>query len=459
MPERLARKLLLVGWDAADWKVITPLLDAGELPCLERIINQGVMGNLTTLTPILSPMLWTSIATGKRANKHGIHGFVEPDPHSGRLRPVASTSRRVKALWNILSQEGLRSHAVAWFASHPAEPINGVCVSNLYHHAVAAHGQPWPLQPGTIHPLRLEETLARLRVHPGDLLGAHLLPFVPKAAQIDQDKDNRLVALAGILAECGTVHAAATWILEHEPWDFLAVYYDGIDHVGHGFMAYYPPRMEQVSEPDFELYKDVVHGMYRFHDMMLERLLELAGPETTVLLVSDHGFHCDHLRPQVPSRFKPEIRAEWHRPLGILCMAGPRIKRDELIHGASLLDITPTVLTLFGLPVGDDMEGRPLLEAFTKAVTPPTSPAGSRCREGAACTRPVSKKIPGRRNTPSTSWPPWAISMPPTRTSKSLCATPGCTLSSTWHEFTWRRAGRPMLFPSWKNWSARSPRK
>jgi tetratricopeptide (TPR) repeat protein len=375
MPERFARKLLLVGWDAADWKVITPLLDAGQLPCLERLINHGVMGNLTTLTPVLSPMLWTSVATGKRADKHGILGFVEPDPHTGTLRPVVSTSRRVKALWNILSQEGLHSHAVAWFASHAAEPINGVCVSNLYPHAVAAHGEPWPLKPGTVHPPRLEQTLARLRVHPGDLLGAHLLPFVPKAAQIDQDQDHRLLTLAGILAECATVHAAATWILEHEPWDFLAVYYDGIDHAGHGFMAYYPPRMEQVSEKDFELYKDVVPGMYRFHDMMLERLLELAGPGTTVLLVSDHGFHSDHLRPKGPSRFKPETPAEWHRPLGILCMAGPHIKRDELIHGASLLDITPTVLTLFGLPVGDDMEGRVLLEAFTESVTPARIPS------------------------------------------------------------------------------------
>jgi tetratricopeptide (TPR) repeat protein len=375
MPERLAKKLLLIGWDAADWKVITPLLDAGQMPCLERIVNRGVMGNLTTLTPMLSPLLWTSIATGKRADKHGILGFIEPDPHSGTIRPAASTSRRVKAIWNILSQEGLPSHAVAWFASHPAEPINGVSVSNLYPHAVAAQGEPWPMKPGTVYPQHLEETLARLRLHPGDLLGAHLLPFVPNAAQIDQEKDHRLATLAGILAECVTVHAAATWILEHEPWDFLAVYYNGIDHTGHGFMAYYPPRLEQVSEHDFELYKDVVPGMYRFHDMMLERLLELAGPETTVLLVSDHGFHSDHLRPRAHSRFKPDIPMQWHRPLGILCLAGPHIKRDDLIHGASLLDITPTVLTLFGLPVGDDMEGRPLREAFTVPVTPACIPS------------------------------------------------------------------------------------
>jgi len=78
---RSKRKVLLVGWDSADWKVINPLLDAGKLPHLEQLIDGGIIGNLATLYPILSPMLWTSIATGKRPMKHGIHGFAEPDPH------------------------------------------------------------------------------------------------------------------------------------------------------------------------------------------------------------------------------------------------------------------------------------------------------------------------------------------------------------------------------------------
>ena len=79
-PEQGKRKVLLIGWDAADWKVINPLLDAGKMPNLARLVEQGVIGNLATLQPVLSPMLWTSIATGKRAYKHGIHGFSEPDP-------------------------------------------------------------------------------------------------------------------------------------------------------------------------------------------------------------------------------------------------------------------------------------------------------------------------------------------------------------------------------------------
>jgi tetratricopeptide (TPR) repeat protein len=99
--------------------------------------------------------------------------------------------------------------------------------------------------------------------------------------------------------------------------------------------------------------------------MMLETLLTLAGPEATVLLVSDHGFHSDHLRPRsIPN--EPAGPAVQHRPFGICCMKGPHIKKDERIYGATLLDIAPTVLTLFGLPVGEDMDGRVLVQAFEK---------------------------------------------------------------------------------------------
>jgi tetratricopeptide (TPR) repeat protein len=106
-----------------------------------------------------------------------------------------------------------------------------------------------------------------------------------------------------------------------------------------------------------------VNGAYRFHDMMLETLLQLAGPDTTVLLVSDHGFHSDHLRPVgIPK--EPAGPAIQHRPFGIVCMKGGNIKQDERIYGATLLDVTPTILTLFGLPVGEDMDGRVLVQAF-----------------------------------------------------------------------------------------------
>ena len=103
---RRREKVLLIGWDAGDWKVIHPLLDAGKMPNLASLLERGTMGNIATLQPALSPMLWSSIATGKRPYKHGVHGFSEPDPVSGGIRPVTNLSRRTKAIWNILNQQG-----------------------------------------------------------------------------------------------------------------------------------------------------------------------------------------------------------------------------------------------------------------------------------------------------------------------------------------------------------------
>lgn len=361
------RKTLLVGWDAADWKVMTPLMEQGRMPNLSRLVERGAMGNLATLQPVLSPMLWTSIATGKRPYKHGILGFTEPTPDGGAVQPVSQLSRTTKAIWNILNQTGHKCGVVGWWPSHPVESINGVMVSNHYHHAVGPLDQPWPLPPGSVHPERLAETLAELRFNPNELVPEEVLPFIPKALEIDQTRDRRLGSAMKILAECISINNAATWLLENEEWDFFAVYFDAIDHFSHGFMKYHSPRRDWIPERDFELYSGVVNAGYEFHDMMLGTLLGLVDDDTTIVMCSDHGFHPDHLRPrQIPR--EPAGPAVEHRDLGMIVMAGPDIKKDELIHGANLLDITPTLLAMYGLPVGEDMDGKPLLQAFE---TPP----------------------------------------------------------------------------------------
>ncbi len=129
---KMAKRVLLIGWDAADWKMMSPLLEQGKMPNFQKLVEDGVMGNLTSLEPILSPLLWTSIATGKLADEHNILGFAEPRPAGGGIRPVRSTSRKCKALWNIVSDKGLRAGVVHWLATHPAEIINGFVVSDMF---------------------------------------------------------------------------------------------------------------------------------------------------------------------------------------------------------------------------------------------------------------------------------------------------------------------------------------
>jgi predicted AlkP superfamily phosphohydrolase/phosphomutase/tetratricopeptide (TPR) repeat protein len=414
-------KVLLIGWDAADWKIINPLMDSGKMPALERLVNNGVIANLSTLDPPISPMLWTSIATGKTADKHGILGFVEPDTKTGGLRPVNVTSRKVKAIWNILHNQGKKCNVVGWWPSHPAEPINGVMVSNFFHkgtltqkaeehtpnntpltplkRGISQEGNNLekhspdntPLTPlkrgiseegnkkeedasgsymeGMIYPPEFIKEVFDLRVHPSEITQAHILPFVPDAAKIDQSKDPHIFTIAKIIAEAASTQAITTYLLENTEWDFTAVYFDSIDHFCHAFMKYYPPKMEGIPDRLYELYKNVVSSAYIFHDMMLERLIELAGKDTTIMLVSDHGFRIDRLRPRILPDFSAAPIFE-HSPFGIFCASGENIKKDERIYGATLLDIVPTLLTIFGLPAGRDMDGKVLTSIFEEVHSP-----------------------------------------------------------------------------------------
>ena len=390
------RKLVLVGWDGADWRLINPLLDRGEMPNLARLVSGGVMGNLATLQPMLSPMIWTAIATGKMPDRHGILGFLEVDGHSGEVRPSTSLSRRVKAVWNILTQTGHRTHAVNWFCSHPAEPISGVCVSELFCRLIRRPPDAKGSMPaGVVHPARLEEALAQCLVGPREIDAEVVSLFVPRFREVDQAKDGRLVAIAVTLAETFSVHAALTWALEHEPWDFVAVYYHAIDHFCHAFLRYHPPRLASVGKADFDLYSDVVNSAYRLQDLLLGRLLALAGDEATVVLCSDHGFQVGDLRPGRLAAV-PVAAAEEHRPIGVFAMKGPGIKRDQLVHGARVLDVTPTILALFGLPVGEDMDGRPLVEGFEDTSRPVATIPSLETAEGACGRHPPDTRVEPR---------------------------------------------------------------
>ncbi|MFT5621349.1 MAG: putative AlkP superfamily phosphohydrolase/phosphomutase/tetratricopeptide (TPR) repeat protein [Flavobacteriaceae bacterium] len=360
-------KVVVLGWDAADWQVMDTLMKEGHMPTLKKFVSEGVRGNIATLDPPLSPMLWTSMATGVRPYKHGILGFVEPVASTGSIRPVSSKSRKVKAIWNMFSQSGLKSNVVGWWPSNPVEPINGCMVSNLYQQErkdkKIVDKNAWDMPEGTVHPERLIESLKELRVHPDEVTGNLIMPFVPAAVELKKKHDERLYQISRVVAHCSSLHAAFTELIEKEDWDFAAVYHDAIDHFSHHYMKFYPPKLDWVTDEDYEIFNQAVIGIYRFHDMMLERVMNLTDKDTTIVIVSDHGFHSDHLRP----RFVPQVPsgpAIEHSQFGMFAARGPNIKKNEKVYGSTILDLTPTLLAMYDLPIGKDMDGKVLTDIF-----------------------------------------------------------------------------------------------
>ncbi len=356
-------KTLLLGLDGMDWQLINPLIEKGALTSFKKLKEIGCYGNITTLNPTLSPMLWNSIATGKRAGRHGIHGFTEVDEENNIVRPVSSISRKCKAIWNIMMQNDYKCHVVNWFASHPAEPLNGSCISDFYPEGAVPLDKPWPLKKGTIYPERLEEHLEELRMSGDEIAGEIVQMFVPKANEVDQEKDKHLHVIVRELAKAYSIHNAATWLINNEDWDFLAVYWRTPDLLFHYFMPYHPPAIEGVDEKEAELYQHVVYNVCGYYDLMLTAYLQMIPEDTRVIVLSDHGFQSGHLRPSFDKNpfANPEA---WHRPQGIFMASGPGIRKNEEIFGARLLDVTPTILKLNDLEPALDMDGRVLSEIF-----------------------------------------------------------------------------------------------
>jgi hypothetical protein len=132
------RSVLLFAIDGLEWSVMRPLLLAGELPHLRQLFETGQAGRLQTLEPTHSPIIWTSIATGRTPAEHGIEGFVYQ--HEGERRIYTSRQRRVKAFWNILTDRGRTVDSIGWWTTYPAEEVQGTMVSQV--NVLREGGQP-----------------------------------------------------------------------------------------------------------------------------------------------------------------------------------------------------------------------------------------------------------------------------------------------------------------------------
>ena len=362
-------KVLLIGWDAADWKIIGPLLAKGQMPALKSLIDRGVYGNMSTMNPPYSPMLWSTVATGKTPDKHGILGFIEVMPSLKGIRPATTNSRKSRALWNIFHNQGLKSNVVGWWPSFPAEPINGCVVSDKFQKVKQDPKAKNPIIDGVIHPPDLVNEIEDLRLFPYEITEAHILPFIPDAIKVNQDKDKGLRSFAKMISENVSVHAASTYLQREKDWDFMAIYYDLIDHFCHAYMKFHPPKLKEVPQEYYELYKDCIVGAYRFQDMMLERTLSLADKDTTIIVMSDHGYESGNKRIIKMPKVNAAPAME-HRQFGIFVAAGPNIKKNEKVFGLGLIDICPTILHMYDLPVGRDMDGKIAMDIFEKPKKP-----------------------------------------------------------------------------------------
>jgi predicted AlkP superfamily phosphohydrolase/phosphomutase/Tfp pilus assembly protein PilF len=365
--------VLFIGLDAADWMILDRLTARGRLPAFAALKARGAWGNILSEEPMLSPILWTTIATGKHPGKHGILEFTERDAASGKDLPVTSDKRRVKALWNILSEHGRTLGILGWWATYPAEWVNGILVSERIGYQLFGMTGKFKDQPGLISPFARPPITPHVTT-PEAVPFEEVRPFLHvserefneawdrgrKADNLFEDPVNHLRA---ILASTRTLKDITLDLLRAQPWDLMAPYFEGPDTVGHRFAQYLPPRLDRVPPQDFEKYRDAMDQYYIHMDGVIADLVRAFPERGYVMIASDHGFKTGASRPRENPEDMVLGAPQWHRKFGVFLLAGPGVAAGEL-SPVSILDIAPTLLYLQGLPIPGDMDGRLVREAF-----------------------------------------------------------------------------------------------
>src|SRR5437867_3646754 len=157
-------RVLVLGLDGMDPQVVDLLMAEDKMPNFAKLRQEGAYGRLGSSPPLLSPIIWTTIATGKPPEQHGIGHFVAVNDKTGEQLPVTSEMRRVRAIWNIASDAGRRVGVVGCWATWPAETVRGTIVSDhtCYHCLFAAGVTGGTNTLGIVSPPELEREVAHL---------------------------------------------------------------------------------------------------------------------------------------------------------------------------------------------------------------------------------------------------------------------------------------------------------
>lgn len=240
----------MVGWDGATFDLVDPLVQAGKLPNLARLIATGRSANLESTAIPISSAAWTTATTGKEPGETGIYSFLQPEPDSYDVRVVSAQDNQGIPIWRTLTARG--HQVIVWGVplTFPPEPVAGVMVSGMLS----------PLEAEWTYPPELATELRERGM-------------VPDLGRWRSMQD---LSAARIKEQLAIKEKALIEQLSNPTWSFALAVFKNLDVLSH--QRYTPALDGDAANLLIEL------------DATLGRLIEAAGPDTNVVVMSDHGF-------------------------------------------------------------------------------------------------------------------------------------------------------------------------
>ncbi len=264
---RFYKKVILIGWDGADWRHLRPWIAAGKLPTLARLVEEGSHGNLRSTIRPESSVAWASFSTGVNPGQHGIYGFAGRTTSGSYAMPLTNASSvRTERFWEVLGRQQCRVGLLNVPYTYPPSPVNGFLVAGMLTPSVESEF--------TYPPALKGELLKKFGTYITDVSG----PNNDKA---------RLIENVRIYTE--QQQAMALYLLKEKSWDFFSVVFVGPDRLQHFLWA----DMDQ-NHPWYNAssgFQGELLAHYQALDTTLSQILQAIPQDTLVFLISDHGFN------------------------------------------------------------------------------------------------------------------------------------------------------------------------
>lgn len=388
----------LITWGGADWNDLEPLIQEGRMPNLQKLISQGYQASLEASCPHVRNMAWASLLTGHEPARHGVLGahayklplvkreYIHPPHRTGfgaflwvlsrmRLvdrRPTNALDRRMPMLWELTSEAGLRCNIIGGAVTFPASPVEGFLVTNAAIDRLFASSTPGaPVLMSSPGLLTYPDALYRMlsedfqkvqsevdmiaeRLAPGYLTRSALSTDSGKAGELDS-------VLKRAVERDHFIQVTGARLQQHYASHLSFFDLEGLSSVQRAFWRYqHPQQALGVSRTEVEKYQSVIHRYYEWLDESLADIVESASPPANILLISDYGHSPVFLDTLGDSGIQPCPGK------GFIVMAGPRIRKqsDASRRNIQPQHLVPTILSLLGLQVTQDLPGRVLDEAI-----------------------------------------------------------------------------------------------
>jgi predicted AlkP superfamily phosphohydrolase/phosphomutase len=268
------RKVIVLGIDGGTFDIIQPLINQGRLPNLGKICRNGSSGELASTFPPMTFPAWSTFMTGVNPGKHGVFDFTEHVRGRYAIKFTSPASRKAETIWKRISDAGLRTASIGFPLTYPPEPVNGIMISG-FDTPLGGYADATVFHPSALH-REIHDICKGYNVS-ADV--AHAL-----------DSNRPELAYENIVTTLNKKIQAALHVFQKEAWDCFMVLFGETDLASHHFWKYHDPTSPFHEEGRSGKLKNAISSIYEMVDEAVGRFLALMDDQTTMLIMSDHGF-------------------------------------------------------------------------------------------------------------------------------------------------------------------------